>query len=99
MSEKSVTLPDGSCFKYRIPNVVEQLRLFGKSKFYSQACLDDIYAQTSGILEHAHDFVTVIEGAYKTFQEILDDRNNLDPLIDFALDLANQGLKEIEKKP
>lgn len=96
---KTLELKDGNgCIKYRVPNVIEQLRFFSSSGWYSDECQSDIYLRTMKAVEVGRQFIVSVEGLYSTIDELLDDRTYLDTFIELAWDLAAAKLGESVKK-
>jgi hypothetical protein len=97
---KTLELGEGKgCIKYRVPNVIEQLRFFSSSGWYSDECQSDIYLRTLKAIETGRDFIVAVEGLYNSIDEVLSDRSNIDALIQFAWDLAAAKLGDSTKKP
>lgn len=97
---KELKLKDGlGSIKYRVPNVLEQLRFFSASCWYSEECQSDIYLRTLKAIEAGREFIIAVEGLYADLDEMLSDRKNLDTFIEFAWDLASASLGEPVKKP
>ncbi len=84
---------------YRVPNVLEQLRFFSKSGWYSEECQSDICLRTLKAIEASKEFIVKIEGIYSDIEEILSDRDNIDAFMQLAWDLAGLKLGESLKKP
>lgn len=98
MTVKEVTLPNGGCIKYRLPNVIEQLRFLGQSGWHSPECQSDIWLRTSKAIEHIHGFILEVEGLIQDVDELLKDRENMDSFIELAWDIAGGKLAELTKK-
>lgn len=97
---KTVELPDGKgCIKYRVPNVIEQLRFFSQSGWYTDECQSDVYLRTLKAIEVGRQFIVAVEGVFESIDDLLSDRDNLGILIDLAWDLASAKLGEVTKKP
>lgn len=95
---REVKLKNGGCIKYRLPNVIEQLQFFSQSGWYSEQCQSDVYYRTMKAIEASRQFIISVEGALETIDDLLNDRINLDALIDFAWDIAGAKLSESVKK-
>ncbi len=96
---KTLELKDGrGCIKYRVPNVIEQLRFFSHSGWYSEECQSDVYLRTLKAIEAGREFIVAVEGLYLSIDELLSDRENINALIDFAWDIAASKLGEATKK-
>lgn len=96
---KQQELPGGGCIKYRLPNVIEQLRFHGASGWHSPECQSDVWLRTSKALEHIKEFIVEVEGLVKSIDELLDDRDNIDAFINLAWDIAGGKLGQATKKP
>jgi len=95
---RQVELPNGGCIKYRLPNVIEQLRFLGQSGWHSPECQSDVWLRTSKAIEHIKGFVVEVEGLISDIDELLSDRSNIDAFIDLAWDIAGGKLSELTKK-
>jgi hypothetical protein len=97
---KTIELKDGKgCFKYRVPNVIEQLRFLSESKWSVNEEGSDIYLKTMKALEVGRQFIVSVEGAFESFDALLEDRDNLSVITEFVWDLASAKLIEAKKKP
>jgi len=96
---KEVQLPNGGCIKYRLPNVIEQLRFLGNSGWHSPECQSDVWLRTSKAIEHIKGFIIEVEGIVQSIDELLSDRDNIDAFISLAWDIAGGKLGEATKKP
>lgn len=83
---------------YRIPNVIEQLRFQSAAKWYDPEISSDGVLRTSYAIAEIHPFITAIEGEYKSIDEVIGDRDNMDALIMIALHIAGTRVPEAEKK-
>lgn len=100
--EKTVSLPKNKgTITYRLPNVIEQLRFFSDAKWYAEDSLKDFVLRTARGLEASRPFIIKVEGEYKSFEELIEDRENLNALWDMVNDLGGIGkqVTEDEKKP
>lgn len=96
---KEVQLPSGGCIKYRLPNVIEQLRFLGASGWHSPECQSDVWLRTSRAIEHIKGFIVEVQGLVESIDDLLDDRENIDAFINLAWDIAGGKLGEATKKP
>lgn len=96
---KEQALPNGGCIKYRLPNVIEQIRFHGASGWHSPECKSDVWLRTIKALDHIKEFIIEIEGAVQSIDELLNDRANVDAFITLAWDIAGGKLGESTKKP
>jgi hypothetical protein len=96
---KQVDLPNGGCIKYRLPNVIEQLRFHGQSGWHSPECQADVWLRTSRAVEHIKGFVVEVQGLISDIDELLNDRDNINAFISLAWDIAGGKLFEETKKP
>lgn len=83
---------------YRLPNVIEQLRFQSAARWYDPEISQDGALRTSHAIGQIHPFVTSIEGEYKSMDEVIADRDNLDAMIMVALHIAGTRVPEAEKK-
>lgn len=97
---KTIELKDGKgCLKYRLPNVIEQLRFLSESKWSLPEEGADIYTKTIQALEVAKKFVVSMEGAFESIDALLDDRDHLGAITEFVWDIANATMIHSKKKP
>lgn len=96
---KTIELKDGKgCIKYRLPNVLEQLRFLSDSKWSQNEEGSDIYLRMLKALECGRQFIVSVEGAFDSIEALLDDRENLSVITDFIFDIAAGKLIEPTKK-
>jgi hypothetical protein len=97
---KTIELKDGKgCLKYRLPNVIEQLRFLSEAEWGKSEEGSDIYLKTIKALEGAKKFVVSVEGAFDSIDALLEDRDMLSHVTEFVWDLAAAKLIEAKKKP
>jgi hypothetical protein len=97
---KTIELKDGKgCIKYRLPNVIEQLRFLSESGWAKNEEGSDIYLKTLNAFEIGKKFIVSVEGAIDSLEALLDDRENLSVITEFVWDLAAAKLIESKKKP
>lgn len=96
---KTIELPNGAgCIRYRLPNVIEQMRFFSQTKWYSEECVSDVYLRAMRAIEVGREFIVEVQGLYNSIDELLSDRQNTNSLLELAWDLAGSKLSEPTKK-
>lgn len=96
---KTIELKDGKgCIKYRVPNVIEQLRFLSESKWSHTEEGSDIYSKMLKALECGRQFIVSVEGAVDSIEALLEDRDHLPAIADFIFDIAAGKILETTKK-